>query len=135
MAPTFVCAVPLLLIAFVSARRWYRSIETGRVLVMSHKGIQIFHPEISSRLITWDEYGSARVSWLTGRFKIVNQRGKKILVCYYFRLGSLTAVREFVRTMDGLAQIYTRPDWQKPAQSGPASDLPITPRETPRPSG
>lgn len=100
------CAVPLLIFCLFAVRRWCRTAGTGRTLTIDRRGVQFAHPDLKPELIPWSRIGSAEISWVTGRLCLRDTRGRKVLRCRYYQLGSYMAMRDVVRQINERAEIY-----------------------------
>ncbi len=99
-------AVLLGAMTIVAMYRWAWHCGRERLLIISHAGVRLRHPNLSDEVVLWSRFGKARINWVTGGFLIRGRDGELLLKCRSNQLGSLLQVRYCVEQMNRLAEVY-----------------------------
>ena len=100
------CSLPVLVLITLALYRWVRSATGAKVLIVNRFGIQLRHPDMSGEVIPWEQFSRARVSWVTGSFRIEGLEGETLLRCRYDQLGSLLRMRDYAERINAAADVY-----------------------------
>jgi hypothetical protein len=75
-------------------------------LILNRLGIRFEGPEVDSPWVEWSDIGHARYVWVSGVFRIDDQRGRKILRITVDRLGSARCARRCAKAINHLLPYY-----------------------------
>lgn len=108
----------LLLMAAPAYRCLLRHPKSQHLVFLDQHGIRFDHPDVRPGPIPWHDFAFAKVSWITGRFRIVGTSGRTLVRKPYCDLGSLSRMRDVVETMNRLARIYKESTEASPPTPG-----------------
>lgn len=108
------CMLPVALLVAVALYQWLTGAAKERRFIINGAGIKLRHPEVFCPIITWEQFGEAHVSWVTGRFGILGVHGETLFGCQYRELGSLFRMSSYVEQLNAVAALYKKEQLERP---------------------
>ncbi len=95
-----VCMLP-------SIYRLSRDVGSPHLLTLNRHGVRFDNPRFRCDLIPWPRLAKAKYGWLSGRFSIIGQDGRKLLKCPGYWLGNQHLAHRSSNEINRLKSVYS----------------------------